>query len=142
MEAGVERLEAAVGKLEDTLDKANSSEEKLMCQYDTMSQLFFEKEKVYLSRMDEMEKRHAEEKAAMREAEAGRQKRDHKIILVLAVTLLFVLTTVIGGLFYFISNYDVTFDTYQSVSAEGGGNATIEDGIRYNANSVDDTNAG
>lgn len=122
MEAKVERLESAVGKLEETLEKANNAEEKLMCQYDTMSQLFFEKEKVYLNRMDESEKRHIEEKASMR-------KHYQRIILAISLVLALIIGSLIGATIYLVSNYDFGVEVYQEVSAEGGGDSTIEDGI-------------
>lgn len=134
MEAKVERLEAAVGKLEDTLEKANKSEEKLMCQYDTMSQLFFEKEKVYLTRMDESEKRHTEEKESIR-------KHYQKIIIAISLVLLLIVGSLIGGLIYLFANYDVAFEVYQDVSAEGGGNSTVEDGIHLNGTPIENTPA-
>lgn len=125
MEAKVERLEAAVGQLEATLEKANNAEEKLMCQYDTMSQLFFEKEKVYLDKMEESDKRHAEEKESIR-------KHYQKILVSICLVLLLIVGSLIGGIIYLVSNYDFSFQTYQTVTAEGGGDSTIEDGIRFN----------
>lgn len=123
MEAGVERLETAVEKLEDTLEKANQSEEKFMCQYDTMSQLFFEKEKLLLSQMDSMRKHY------------------QKIIISISLVLLIIVGSLIGGLIYLVSNYDVAFEVYQEVSAEGGGDSTVEDGIHLNGTPIDDTPA-
>lgn len=134
MEARVDKLETAVEKLEETLEKANKSEEKLMCQYDTMSQLFFEKEKVYLEKMDESEKRHLEEKASMR-------KHYQRIIVSISLVLLLIVGSLIGGLIYLISNYDVAFEVYQDVSAEGGGDSTVEDGIHLNGTPIDTTPA-
>lgn len=122
MQDEVEMLEMAAEKLEKTVEEVNQVEERLMCQFDTMSELFFEEKKLLLAQMADAEKRHAEERESMR-------KHYGRALLAVSLTLLLVIGSLIGGLIYLISNYDIGVAIYQEVNAEGGGDSTVEDGI-------------
>ena len=120
----VEMLEMAAEKLEKTVEEVNQVEERLMCQYDTMSELFFEEKKLLLAQMADAEKRHAEERESMR-------KHYGRALLAVSLTLLIIVASLIGGIIYLVSNYEFSYEVYQEVSAEGGGDSTIEDGIQF-----------
>lgn len=120
----MERVKMTAEKLEKAVDEMNVAEQRFMCQFDTIEQLYFEKEKMYLEKMSEAEERHAQEKKDMR-------KHYLKIILSIAIPFLVLLSSIIGGIIYITTNFDIGFQTYQEVSAEGGGNSTIEDGIHF-----------
>lgn len=133
----VEMLEMAAEKLEKTVEEVNQVEERLMCQYDTMSELFFEEKKLLLDqladerkRYDEAEKRHAEKEEAI-------LRRDGRIMLAISLALLLVIGSLIGAIIYVTSNYDIAYEVYQDVSAEGGGDSTVEDGIHLNGTPVE-----
>lgn len=119
MEKLREQLESNADRLKEVADEINRAEETFMCQYDTMSQLFFEEKKLLLAQMDAMRKHYG------------------KIILTISLTLLLVIGSLIGGLIYLISNYDIAYEVYQDVSAEGGGDSTVEDGIHLNGTPVE-----
>lgn len=58
-------------------------------------------------------------------------KRDSNIILTLLITLIMVIMAVVGGVAYFLSQYD--FVSYeQIITGDNVGNQTIEDGIHIN----------
>lgn len=103
----------AAEKLEKAVDEMNVAEQRFMCQFDTIEQLYFEKEKLYLEQMEKM--------------------RAHyfKIILAIAIPFIVFLSGIIGGAVYLLSNYDIGIQTYQEIHAEGGGDATNEDGIHF-----------
>lgn len=113
----------AAEKLAEAVEEMNVAEQRFMCQFDTIEQLYFEKEKLYLERMSEAEERHTKEKDAM---------RNHygKIILTLAITLLLLVGGLVGGMIYLFANYDFGVVTYQDVSVGNDGDSTIEDGIQ------------
>lgn len=62
------------------------------------------------------------------------RKHYQRIILALVLTLFLVIGSIIGGVIYIVSNFDFEFQPRysQSVSAEGGGDSTIEAGINVN----------
>lgn len=124
---GMECIEMATEKLNNAVEKASMLETEIMLQFDTMAQLNHEKEKLYLDKMSEMQKQHTEEKESMR-------KHYQRIILSISLVLLLVIGSLVGGAVYLISNFDFEFEpSYsQDVSAEGGGDSTIEDGIHIN----------
>lgn len=92
---------------------------------DTILQLQKEKDCEWMARIDSIDERHLKEKSEMR-------KHYQKIIFTISLALLLIVGSLIGGLIYLLSNYDIGFEVYQEVSAEGGGDSTVEDGIRYN----------
>lgn len=114
----MELFEMATEKLNDAMDVTNVATAQAAVALDTMLQL-------QSTERIEMEKLHKAECESMR-------KHYQRIILAISLTLLLIVGSLIGGLVYIISNYDITFQTYQEVSAEGGGDSTIEDGIRFN----------
>lgn len=117
-------IDMATEKIKEATEDVNVAEQRLMCQFDTMEQLYFEKEKLYLDRMAESDKQHAEEKDSMR-------KHYHRIILVQAVTIFLIIASIICAIVYVHANFDIEFGPgySQTVTAEGGGDATNEDGI-------------
>ena len=117
----------ATEKTKEATNGVNVAEQRFMCQFDTIEQLYFEKEKMYLDRMAESEKRHAEEKDSMR-------KHYQRIIFSISLVLLLIVGSLVSAALYVYSNFDFKFQpSYsQSVSAEGGGDATNEDGIHIN----------
>lgn len=115
----------ATEKINQAIDVTNVATAQAAVALDTMLQLQKEKDTEYLTTIENMDKRNIEERANIR-------KHYQKIILTISLVLLLIVGSLIGGLVYIISNYDITFQTYQEVSAEGGGDSTIEDGIRFN----------
>lgn len=119
----------AADKLNKAIEDTSIIEKEIMLQFDTMAQLQkderMEREKMYIDERADMRKQFAEEKASMR-------KHYQKIILALALTLFLLLGSIIGGTIYLLANYDFTYEIYQENSAEGGGDSTIEDGIKIN----------
>lgn len=117
--------------MNETVDAANVAMAQSAVALDTMLQLQSderkEKDRAFLEAMESMNARHAEETEKMR-------KHYQKIILALALTLLLIIGGLIGGVVYVVSNFDFEFGpSYsQDVSAEGGGDSTIEDGIHIN----------
>lgn len=126
---GEEYIEMAEKLMNETVNAANVAMAQSSIALDTMLQLQSderkEKDKAFLEMLDSMEARHAEDMEKVR-------KHYQKIILSIAMVLLLIVGSLIGGLIYVISSYDISFQTYQQVSAEGGGDSTIEDGIRFN----------
>ena len=135
----------ATEKIKEATEDINVAEQRFMCQFDTIEQLYFEKEKLYLSKMDDMEKRHAEERESMRkqniEEKESMRKHYQRIIFSISLVLLLIVGSLVGGLIYLFSNYDIGYEVYQEVSAEGGGDSTIEDGIRLGNIPASDYNA-
>lgn len=126
---GEEYIEMAEKLMNETVNAANVAMAQSSIALDTMLQLQSderkEKDKAFLEMLDSMEARHAEDMEKVR-------KHYQKIILSISMVLLLIVGSLIGGLIYVISSYDISFQTYQQVSAEGGGDSTIEDGIRFN----------
>lgn len=122
----------ATEKINQAIDVTNVATAQAAVALDTMLQLQKEKDTEYLTTIENMDKRNIEERANIR-------KHYQKIILTISLVLLLIVGSLIGGLVYIISNYDITFQTYQEVSAEGGGDSTIEDGIRFNQPLNDET---
>lgn len=124
---GMECLNMAADKLNKAVEDTSIIEKEIMLQFDTMAQLQkderMEREKMYIDERADMRKQFAEEKTNMR-------KHYQKIILVLALTLFLLLSSIIGGTIYLLANYDFGYAVYQESSAEGGGDSTIEDGIQ------------
>lgn len=125
----------ATEKIKEATEDVNVAEQRLMCQFDTMEQLYFEKEKLYLDQISKINKQNAEtieniEKRNAEEKESIR-KHDHRIMLVQAITLFLIIASIIGAIVYVYANFDVEFQSgySQTVTAEGGGDATNEDGI-------------
>lgn len=112
--------EQVMNEAAKTFDAA-STQTALMT--DTILQLQKEKDCEWMARIDSIDERHLKEKSEMR-------KHYQKIILSISLTLLLIVGSLIGGLIYLLSNYDIGFQVYQEVSAEGGGDSTIEDGIQ------------
>lgn len=129
---GMEYIKMATEKINESVEKTNLLGTEMILTFDTMAQIYADKEKLLLEKMEAAEVRHVEEKANMR-------KHYQRIILAQALTLLLVLGSIIGGILYAVSNYNFDFiPSYsQDVSSEGGGDATIEDGIHINDNTDD-----
>lgn len=127
----MEYVRMAEKLMDETVNAANVAMAQSTVALDTMLQLQSEerqaKDKAFLETLDKMETRHAEEQENMR-------KHYQRIILTLALTLLLIIGSLIGGAIYVISNFDFEFGPSYSldVSAEGGGDATNEDGIHVN----------
>lgn len=117
----------ATEKINQAIDVTNVATAQAAVALDTMLQLQKEKDTEYLTTIENMDKRNIEERANIR-------KHYQKIILALALTLLLIIGSLIGGVVYVLSNFDFEFGTSYSldVSAEGGGDATNEDGIHVN----------
>lgn len=128
---GEEYIEMAEKLMNETVNAANVAMAQSSIALDTMLQLQSderkEKDKAFLEMLDSMEARHAEDMEKVR-------KHYQKIILTLALTLFLIIGSIIGGIIYVVSNFDFEFEpSYsQDISAEGGGDATIEDGIHVN----------
>lgn len=122
----VEILKMATEKLNQTVEKASILETEVLLQFDTMAQLQKEErmelEKLFAQERSESRQQHAEERASMR-------KHYQRIIIAISLVLLLIVGSLVGGIIYLFSNFDFAFEAYQEVSAEGGGNSTIEDGI-------------
>ncbi len=131
---GMEGIEMATEKLNQAVEKASMLETEVMLQFDTMAQLQKEErmelEKLFATERAETREAHAKEKESMR-------KHYQRIILAISLVLLLIVGSLIGGTIYLLSNYDIGFQTYQEVNTEGGGNSTIEDGIRVNREPTD-----
>lgn len=110
----------AVDKLNNAVEETSVLEKEVMLQFDTMAQLQKD-ERLELQRL------FAEERADIR-------KHYGKIVLTLSILLLLIIGSLVGGAVYLLSTFDFDFRPYysQDVSAEGGGNSTIEDGIKIN----------
>lgn len=108
----------AVDKLNNAVEETSILEREVMLQFDTMAQLQRD-ERI------EMQKMFTEERADMR-------KHYSRIILSMALALIIIIGSLVGGIIYIFSNYDLSYSTYQEVSAEGGGDSTVEDGIHLN----------
>lgn len=117
----------ATEKINQAIDVTNVATAQAAVALDTMLQLQKEKDTEYLTTIENIDKRNIEERANIR-------KHYQKIILALALTLLLIIGSLIGGVIYIVSNFDFEFQpSYsQSVSAEGGGDSTIEAGINVN----------
>lgn len=114
--------EQVINDAAKTFDAAST---QLALMTDTILQVHKEKDCEWMAKIDSIDERHLKEKSEMR-------KHYQRIILAISLTLLLIVGSLIGGLIYLISNYDIGFQVYQEVSAEGGGDSTVEDGIRYN----------
>lgn len=116
--------EQVMNEAAKTFDAA-STQTALMT--DTILQLQKEKDCEWMARIDSIDERHLKEKSEMR-------KHYQRIIVVLSLVILLMIGSFIGGILYFVSNFDVNFGPSYSldVSAEGGGDATNEDGIHVN----------
>lgn len=131
MQAEMEYVKMAEKLMNETVDAANVAMAQSAVALDTMLQLQSderkEKDKAFLEAIENMQKRHAEEMGETR-------KHYQKIILAIALALLLIVGSLIGGVIYVVSNFDFEFEpSYsQDISAEGGGDATIEDGIHIN----------
>ncbi len=115
---GMEIIKMATEKVNEAVEKANIIATESMLQFDTMAQLQKEER-------TEAREMYAKERAEMR-------KHYRKIIVAISLVLLLIVGSLIGGLIYLFSNYDFDVQTYQEVHAEGGGNSTIDAGIRVN----------
>lgn len=126
-----EYLKMAERVMDETVSAANVAMAQSTVALDTMLQLQSderkEKDRSFLEALDKMEARHAEDREKVR-------KHYQRIILTLALTLFLIIGSIIGGIIYIVSNFDFEFEpSYsQDISAEGGGDATIEDGIHVN----------
>lgn len=124
-----EYLKMAERVMDETVSAANVAMAQSTVALDTMLQLQSderkEKDRSFLEALDKMEARHAEDRDKMR-------KHYQRIIVSISLVLLLIVGSLIGGLIYIVSSYDISFQTYQEVSAEGGGDSTIEDGIKFN----------
>lgn len=123
----MELFKMATEKINQAIDVTNVATAQAAVALDTMLQLQKEKDTEYLTTIENIDKRNIEERANIR-------KHYQKIILALALTLLLIIGSLIGGVIYIVSNFDFEFQpSYsQSVSAEGGGDSTIEAGINVN----------
>lgn len=132
-----EYLKMAERVMDETVSAANVAMAQSTVALDTMLQLQSderkEKDRSFLEALDKIEARHAEDRDKMR-------KHYQRIIIAISLVLLLIVGSLIGGLIYLVSNYDIGFQVYQEVSSEGGGDSTVEDGIRYNypSNGEDD----
>lgn len=132
-----EYLKMAERVMDETVSAANVAMAQSTVALDTMLQLQSderkEKDQSFLEALDKIEARHAEDRDKMR-------KHYQRIIVAISLVLLLIVGSLIGGLIYLVSNYDIGFQVYQEVSSEGGGDSTVEDGIRYNypSNGEDD----
>lgn len=108
----MERVKMAAEKLEEAANEMNVAEQRFMCQFDTIEQLYFEEKKLLIEQMEKM--------------------RQHyfKIILTLTLSLLLLIGGLVGGMIYLFANYDFGVVTYQDVSVGNDGDSTIEDGIQ------------
>lgn len=126
-----EYLKMAERVMDETVSAANVAMAQSTVALDTMLQLQSderkEKDRSFLETLDKIEARHAEDREKDR-------KHYRKIILAMALTYSLFVGAVIGGIIYVVSNFDFGFEpSYsQDISAEGGGDATIEDGIHVN----------
>lgn len=130
----------ATERINEATEDVNVANSNLLLQVDTMEQLYSDERKLFLEQIAEMDKRNKEEIESIekRNVEERESMRKHfnKIIFVQAITLFLFVASVVGAALYVYSNFDFEFiPTYsQDVSSEGGGNATIEDGIHINEN--------
>lgn len=128
---GEEYIEMAEKLMNETVNAANVAMAQSSIALDTMLQLQSderkEKDRSFLEALDKIEACHAEDKEKDR-------KHYRKIILAMALTYSLFVGAVIGGIIYVVSNFDFGIEpSYsQDISAEGGGDATIEDGIHVN----------
>lgn len=122
---GMEYIKMATEKINESVEKTNLLGTEMILTFDTMAQIYADKEKLLLEKMEAAEVRHVEEKAGMR-------KHYQRIILSISLVLVLIIGSLIGGLIYLFSNYDLSYEIYQEVSAEGGGDSTVEDGIHLN----------
>lgn len=124
-----EYLKMAERVMDETVSAANVAMAQSTVALDTMLQLQSderkEKDRSFLEALDKIEARHAEDRDKMR-------KHYQRIIVSISLVLLLIVGSLVGGLIYIVSSYDISFQTYQEVSAEGGGDSTIEDGIKFN----------
>lgn len=131
MRSETEYMKMAERVMDETVSAANVAMAQSTVALDTMMQLQSderkEKDRSFLEALDKIEARHAEDREKDR-------KHYRRIILALALTLALIIGAIIGGVIYIVSNFDFEFQpSYsQSVSAEGGGDSTIEAGINVN----------
>lgn len=127
MAAEMEYLNMAEQVVNETVNMANMASAQAAVALDTMLQLQKEKDAEYLATIENMDKRHAEEKNDMR-------KHYQKIILSISLAFSLFIGALIGGIVYIVSNFDFEFQPNytQITSAAGGGDSTIEDGIKVN----------
>lgn len=116
---GVEQIVMAANELEKAVERADAAQASAMMYTDTMAELYKEERTEILERC-------TKEKADMR-------KHYQKIILALAITMSLIIGGLIAGTAYVVSNFDIAFGNSLSVSANGGGDATNEDGIHINS---------
>lgn len=123
----IEMAEKLMNEANNAIDATNVANAQFAAAVDTILQIQKEKDSEYLLAIQNTENRHIEDKANMR-------KHYQKIILSLSLVLLLIVGSLIGGVIYVVSNFDFEFvPSYsQDISAEGGGDATIEDGIHIN----------
>lgn len=126
-----EYLKMAERVMDETVSAANVAMAQSTVALDTMLQLQSderkEKDRSFLEALDKIEARHAEDRDKMR-------KHYQRIIIAISLVLFLIVGSLIGGVIYVVSNFDFEFEPSYSldVSAEGGGDATNEDGIHVN----------
>lgn len=120
----IKMAERLMDEANNAIEFTNVANAQFAAAMDTVLQIQKEKDSEYLLAIQNMENRHIEDKANMR-------KHYQKIILSLSLVLLLIVGSLIGGLVYLVSNYDIGFQVYQEVTSEGGGDSTIEDGFQF-----------
>lgn len=106
--------ENLIKNLQDATSQATSLATQFHLQFETMAEL------------------QKDERDQMRKHYEGIVQKYTRIIFGLIAALIIILGGIIGGAIYLLSNYDLSFSTYQELDMGGDGNQNVYDGIHMN----------
>lgn len=114
----VHSTKETIKKVETYAGEANMALTEMRIQFETLAEMQKE-ERIQTQKM------HNEEKDSMR-------KHYFKVIIGLIATLIILIGGIIGGIMYFLSNYDLRIEYGQDLYVGGNGDQNIHDGIHVN----------
>lgn len=131
MKKTTEKLAEQADKLQELSSGTNVALAEMRLQFETLAEMQKD-ERIEIQKMHVLEKETLM-KQFTNDLESQR-KHYTRIIYALILTLVIILGSVIGGIIYIFTNYDIAVDTYQDLYSGDNGTSTIYDGIHITGN--------
>lgn len=123
----VTALEEEAEKLSKIADGANTALAEMRIQFETLAEM----QKEERLERDKMHNVAVEKILDKCEREVKHWKH---ICIGLIITLCLIIGSIVGGIVYILSNYDISFGYVQELYVGGDGNPAVNDGIHINDN--------
>lgn len=126
-----DKLADQAEKLQKLASSTDIALTEMRIQFETLAEMQKD-ERIEIQKMHVIEK----ENLLKQFAEDRESQRKHytRIIYALILTLVLILGSVIGGIIYIFTNYDIAVGTYQDLYSGDNGTSTIYDGIHITGN--------